>query len=132
LSRTATAEPGLAPTFDMTPEQDRAEPSSAPAGAPGADPGDSSIKGGESSRERLARKGHRLRLQAYAVLTVAVLVYVVALGASNTRHVKVDWVFGHATVALVWLVVFAAILGWLMGIGITQLFRWRTRKPRAS
>jgi uncharacterized membrane protein YciS (DUF1049 family) len=61
-----------------------------------------------------------------------VLVYVVALGASNTRHVKVDWVFGQASVALVWLVVFAAILGWLLGILITQLFRWRTRKPRGS
>jgi len=116
----------------MRPEQDQAAPSAAPAGAPDTGPANASSDDGESSRERLARKWHRLRLQAYAVLTVAVLVYVVALGASNTRHVKVDWVFGHASVALVWLVVFATILGWLLGIGITQLFRWRTRKPRAS
>ena len=132
MSRTATAEPRPAPTFDMASEQDPAGPAAVPASAPDASPADASSNGGESSRERLARKGHRFRLQAYAVLTVAVLVYVIALGASNTRHVKVDWVFGHASVALVWLVVFAAILGWLLGIGITQLFRWRTRKPRAS
>lgn len=116
----------------MTSEQDPAAPSIVPAGALNAKPADASRDGGESSRERLSRKGHRFRLQAYAVLTVAVLVYVVALGASNTRHVKVDWVFGQASVALVWLVVFAAILGWLLGILITQLFRWRTRKPRGS
>lgn len=116
----------------MTSEHDPAAPSTVPEGALDADPANASSDGGESSRARLARKGHRFRLQAYAVLSVAVLVYVVALGASNTRHVKVDWIFGHASVALVWLVVFAAILGWLLGILISQLFRWRTRKPRAS
>ncbi len=87
--------------------------------------------GAESSRARLSRKGHRARLQAYAVAAIAVLVYVVALGASNTRQVKVDWVFGHASVALIWLVLGAAILGWLLGILVTKLFRWRTRAPRA-
>ncbi len=116
----------------MTSERHPAASSTVPTGAFDTDTANANSAGGESSRERFARKGHRFRLQAYAVLTVAVLVYVVALGASNTRHVKVDWVFGQASVALVWLVVFAAILGWLLGIGITQLFRWRTRKPRGS
>jgi len=57
---------------------------------------------------------------------------VIALGAVNTRHVKVDLVFGSSSVSLVWLVLFAAILGWLLGILITTVFRWRTRAPRAS
>jgi hypothetical protein len=61
-----------------------------------------------------------------------VLVYVVALAAANTGHVKVNWVFGSSSVALVWLVLFTAILGWLLGILITALFRWRTRAPRPS
>jgi uncharacterized integral membrane protein len=57
---------------------------------------------------------------------------VIALGAVNTRHVQVDLVFGSSSISLVWLVLFAAILGWLLGILITTVFRWRTRAPRAS
>jgi hypothetical protein len=33
-------------------------------------------------------------------------------------------------VGLIWLVLFAAILGWVLGILITAVFRWRTRAPR--
>jgi uncharacterized integral membrane protein len=85
----------------------------------------------ESTGARLARNAHRTRLHLYAFGAVALLVYVVALAASNTRHVKVDWVFGSSSVSLVWLVLFAAILGWLLGVLITALFRWRTRAPRS-
>ena len=86
----------------------------------------------ESRSARLGRNAHRTRLHLYAFVAVAVLVYAVALAASNTRHVKVNWVFGSSSMSLVWLVMFAAILGWLLGILITALFRWRTRAPRAS
>lgn len=89
-------------------------------------------RGEESRGGRIRRKAHRGRLHLYAFATVAVLAYVIALGAMNTRHVKVDWVFGSSSVSLVWLVLFAAILGWLLGILITALFRWRTRAPRGS
>lgn len=90
-------------------------------------------EGGRESRgARLSRKAHRARLHLYAFVAVAVFVYGVALAASNTRHVKVDWVFGSSSVSLVWLVLFAGILGWLLGILITTLFRWRTRPPRPS
>lgn len=88
--------------------------------------------GQESPGGRSRRRAHRGRLNLYAIGAVATLVYVVALAAANTRHVKVDWVFGSGSVSLVWLVVFAAILGWLLGILITALFRWRTRAPRPS
>jgi uncharacterized integral membrane protein len=73
---------------------------------------------------------HRTRLHIYAVASVVVLVYVVALATTNTHRVRVDWVFAHSTVPLVWLTLFAAILGWLLGILITMLFRMRTRAPR--
>ncbi len=86
----------------------------------------------ESRSARLGRNAHRTRLHLYAFIAVAVLGYAVALAASNTRHVKVNWVFGSSLMSLVWLVMFAAILGWLLGILITALLRWRTRAPRAS
>jgi hypothetical protein len=40
----------------------------------------------------------------------------------------VSWVFGTSRVSLVWLVVFAAILGWVLGLLVSALFRWRTRR----
>jgi uncharacterized integral membrane protein len=86
----------------------------------------------ETRGARLAREAHRGRLHLYTLITVVVLVYVVALAASNTAHVTVNWVFGSSSVALVWLVLFATILGWVVGTLTTELFRWRTRRPRSQ
>jgi hypothetical protein len=33
-------------------------------------------------------------------------------------------------VSLVWIVIFSAILGWLLGIVTSAVFRWRTRARR--
>jgi uncharacterized integral membrane protein len=86
----------------------------------------------ETRRERSRRKAHRSRLHGYAILSVAVVAFLIALAASNTAHVKVNWVFGSSHVSLVWLVLFAAILGWLLGLVATAAFHWRTRAPRRS
>jgi uncharacterized integral membrane protein len=84
----------------------------------------------ETRRARARRMAHRMRLHMYAFAAVVLLVYVVALATTNTRKVRVDWLFAHSTIQLVWLTLFAAILGWLLGILITVLFRMRTREPR--
>jgi uncharacterized integral membrane protein len=84
----------------------------------------------ETRRDRSRRKAHRSRLHGYAIVTVALVAFVIALAASNTAHVKVNWVFGSSHVSLVWLVLFAAILGWLLGLAATAAFHWRTRAPR--
>jgi uncharacterized integral membrane protein len=83
----------------------------------------------ETRGARFIRMAHRTRLHIYALVAVALLVYVVALATSNTGAVKVNWVFASSKVPLVWLTLFAAILGWLLGILITILFRLRTRAP---
>jgi uncharacterized integral membrane protein len=90
----------------------------------------SAANGRETRAEHFRRKAHRGRLHGYAVLAVALLAFLVALAASNTAHVKVNWVFGSSHVSLVWLVLFAAILGWLLGLAATAAFHWRTRAPR--
>ncbi|MGD1049461.1 MAG: LapA family protein [Solirubrobacteraceae bacterium] len=105
---------------DAEPQPAPAEPQPAPA-APAVR---------ETRRARAGRMAHRTRLHIYALLAVLVLVYVVALATTNTHRVRVDWVFAHSTVPLVWLTLFAAILGWLLGILITMLFRMWTREPR--
>lgn len=114
--------PGVLPGSTRVHEPGAAEPQ-APA---------QSTRAEESRGGRVRRKAHRGRLHLYAFAAVALLAYVIALGTMNTRHVKVDWVFGSSSVSLVWLVLFAAILGWLLGILITTVFRWRTRAPRGS
>ncbi len=86
--------------------------------------------GTETRGEHFRRKAHRSRLYGYAIAAVALVAYLVALAASNTARVKIDWVFGSSHVALVWLVLFAAILGWLLGLLASARFHWRTRAPR--
>jgi uncharacterized integral membrane protein len=86
--------------------------------------------GSETRRHHFRRKAHRTRLHGYAILAVALVAFLIALAVSNTGHVKVNWVFGSSHVSLVWLVLFAAILGWLLGLIVTAAFHWRTRAPR--
>ena len=84
----------------------------------------------ETRRDRSRRNAHRTRLHGYAIVAVALVAFLIALAASNTAHVTVNWVFGTSHVSLVWLVLFAAILGWLLGLIATAAFHWRTRAPR--
>ena len=85
---------------------------------------------GESSRERLHRHGRRARLYFWSLLLVLTLVAIIALVVSNTRQVRVSWVFGHSHTSLVWLVVAPAVIGWLAGVATAIVFRRRTRAPR--
>jgi uncharacterized integral membrane protein len=86
--------------------------------------------GTETRGAHFRRRAHRTRLHGYAIATVALVAYVIALAASNTAHVKANWVFGSSHVSLVWLVLFAALLGWLLGLVASARFHWRTRAPR--
>jgi uncharacterized integral membrane protein len=99
----------------------------------GVDPGQASAAaqtGAETRGEHFRRKAHRSRLYGYAVIAVALVAFLIALAASNTAQVKVSWVFGTSRVSLVWLVLFAAILGWLLGLLASARLHWRTRAPR--
>jgi uncharacterized integral membrane protein len=87
---------------------------------------------GETRREHFRRKAHRSRLHAYAIIAVVLAACVIALAVANTARVKVDWVLGTSRVSLVWLVLSAAVLGWLLGLVMTAAFHWRTRAPRIS
>jgi uncharacterized integral membrane protein len=85
---------------------------------------------GETRGARFARKAHRTRLYVYAGIAVALLVALIALVIANTGRVEVSWVVGSSSISLVWLVVFSAILGLLLGMVLAALFHWRTRTPR--
>ena len=84
----------------------------------------------ESRANRLARHGRRAGLYAWVGTFVVLLVVLVVLISRNTRRVKLDWVFGSTTRAsLVWIILAAAVLGWLLGITTAVVLRHRTRRP---
>ncbi len=79
---------------------------------------------------RLRRHGHRARLYAWAFASVALLVVVIALAVANTRQVELSWIVGTSHASLVWIVLVVAVLGWLLGIATSVVFRLRTRRHR--
>lgn len=83
----------------------------------------------ESQRARLVRHGRRARLYAMAGAFVALIVVLTALTTANPRSVKLDWLVGSTNTSLVWIVLAATAVGWLLGILMSTLFRYRTRRP---
>jgi uncharacterized integral membrane protein len=81
---------------------------------------------------RLRRHGHHTRLYAWAFTLIALLVIVIALTVANTRQVKLSWLVGTSHASLVWIILAAAVLGWLLGIATSVVFRLRTRRRRPT
>ena len=84
----------------------------------------------ESQTDRLMRHGHRAGLYAGAVGLVGALVVLIVLISKNTRSVKLDWAVGSTHASLVWIILAAAVLGWVLGIATAVVFRHRTRRRR--
>jgi uncharacterized integral membrane protein len=86
--------------------------------------------GAETRSGRLRRNFHQGRLQGYAIAAIALIAILIALAATNTARVHVDWLVGSSRVSLVWLVLAAAIIGWILGVLASVRFQWLTRAPR--
>ena len=84
----------------------------------------------ESRSGRLRRHGHQTGLYAWAFGLVALLVALIALVIANTRQVKLSWVVGTGHASLVWIILASAVLGWLLGIVMSVVFRLRARRRR--
>jgi len=84
----------------------------------------------ETRREHLSRHARRGRLYTYTIAAVVVVICIIALAASNTGQVRLHWIVGSGTASLIWIVVFATVLGWLLGLVTSSVLRWRTRAPR--
>lgn len=126
------APPADSSALEATPPDPEADAPDAEEGATDAEAGaPDAASGAETPRQRFRRKAERVRLHANSVAVVALLAYLVALAALNTRSVKADWVFGTSHVALVWIVLFTAILGWLLGLLSIAKYHWRTRRPHS-
>lgn len=82
----------------------------------------------ESRRGQLRRHAHRTWLYTWAGALVVLLVILIALVIANTQSVEVSWVVGSTRQSLVWIILVTAILGWLLGIVTSVIFRFRTRR----
>jgi uncharacterized integral membrane protein len=80
--------------------------------------------------ERVRRHGHRIGLYAWAFAGVALLVVLIALAIANTDSVRLSWVVGEGRASLVWIILASAVLGWLLGMLTSVVFRLRTRRRR--
>jgi uncharacterized integral membrane protein len=89
----------------------------------------SSIETRGGRRRRKARRGG---MYLRAIISVALLVCVVALALDNTGRVRLHWLVGSGSASLIWIVLLAAVLGWLLGLATASVFRWRTRAPHAG
>jgi uncharacterized integral membrane protein len=98
-----------------------------PTNVPTAPAPTSQANRAETRGERLRRGAHQGRLQGYAIAVIALIAALVALAAANTARVHVDWLVGSAQVSLVWLVLAAAIIGWILGVLASVRFQWVTR-----
>lgn len=99
------------------------------APAPASSPDASSTSPAEARLDRLVRHGRRVRLYTGAVAFIALLAVLVVLSSKNTRSVKLDWAVGSTHASLVWIILAAAVIGWLLGITTAVVFRHRTRRP---
>lgn len=86
----------------------------------------------ESRETAFRRHARRTWLYTWAGALVALLVILSALVVANTRTVEVSWVFGSTRQSLVWIILVAAILGWLLGIVTSVIFRFRTRRRNSG
>ena len=72
----------------------------------------------------------RVRVYSSTAILVATTVILVGLIAANTRRVTISWVFGDSRARLVWIIVAAALVGWVAGIATSAVARRRIqRKP---
>jgi uncharacterized integral membrane protein len=78
------------------------------------------------ARRTAKEDSHHAGLYTCAFGLVALLVILIALVIDNTRHVKLSWVVGTGHASLVWIILASAVLGWLLGIVMSVVFRLRT------
>jgi uncharacterized integral membrane protein len=98
-----------------------------PAAEPLADE-QAPVPANEPRAHRLARHIRQARLYASAGAFATLLVVVVVLASENTHAAKLDWVVGSTRASLAWIILAAAVFGWLLGITTAVVVHRRTRR----
>jgi uncharacterized integral membrane protein len=115
---------------DQSQERPDASDAKTRTAATAAGPDGASTVFPESRAERLRRSARRVRLYTGAVALVALLAVLVVLISVNRATVKLDWAVGSTRASLVWIILAAAVIGWLLGMTTAIVFHHRTRRRR--
>jgi uncharacterized integral membrane protein len=75
-----------------------------------------------------AARSHRGRAYVMTLVAVVLLAILIALAASNTGRVELHWLVGSGSASLVWIVLAATVLGWLLGLMTILVLRLRGRR----
>ena len=106
----------------------------APAEAP--KPADEAVSN-EARRTKLAKRREGARsfqpgLWLRLLPAGAAVVYLAFFIGLNTHHVKVSFVVSSTRVSLIWVVLLSGALGIVLGVLLSQLYRFRRRAAHAA
>ena len=90
------------------------------------------VSASASRRTRVARRARHARLYASTGVFVVLFVALIVLAAANTGATKLDWVVGSTHASLVWIILAAALVGWLLGITTAVVVRRRAQRSNES
>ena len=85
-------------------------------------------EGRDEERPEGFRRQWQPRLYLRLVLVCLLVAYGIAFVLENNKHVRVHFVLGSAGVSLVWLILLSLVLGVLIGVLTSQLYRRRRRR----
>ena len=83
---------------------------------------------GTTNTSRSAAKKRDAREIARLVIGAVGLVLLIAFVVGNSNDVKVNYIFGHATTSLIWVILAAALLGVLVDRLIIALGKRRKKQ----
>jgi uncharacterized integral membrane protein len=84
------------------------------------------------SRKREGAKSFQAGLWLRLLPAGAAMVYLVFFIGLNTHRVKVSFVLSSTRVSLIWVVLLSGALGLLVGVLLSQLYRFRRRSTSAK
>jgi uncharacterized integral membrane protein len=95
----------------------------------------------DEQQERPKRRGFTSRLEegrqtfqpglwSLLVGIGLVVIYLLLFVVLNTKHVKVSFVFASTRVSLIWVILLSLAAGIVLGMLVSQLHRFRTRRSR--
>ena len=116
-------------------EEEAAKPE-APAPAETAKPAAEAVSN-EARRTKLAKRREGARsfqpgLWLRLLPAGAAVVYLAFFIGLNTHRVKVSFVFSSTRVSLIWVVLLSGALGIVLGVLLSQLYRFRRRAAHAA
>jgi uncharacterized integral membrane protein len=84
----------------------------------------------EERRDETRRGAFQPGLWLRLILIAAGAVYLILFVVLNTRTVRVRFVFDSTRVSLIWVIVLSVLIGIVLGVLLSQVHRFRSRRAK--